>query len=121
MLLAGVTSQFDRSFGLHLGGDEDLQSVGRQFLRQLGRKHRKAVEDPARAYAATDPVGMHGWAESAAQGAARCGVLCSADLPNGAQVLRAEGASDEEIAGLCIFNISPRYAEARKRLLLADS
>lgn len=119
VLMAGVASQFDRSFGLHLGGDEDLQAVGRGFFRQLSRKDRKAVEEPARVYAGADPVGMYGWAEAAAQGAARCGLLCSADLVASLVVLRQEGASDEEVAGVCIFNISPRYTEARSRLGLA--
>ncbi|MDY0001740.1 MAG: hypothetical protein RBU30_10625 [Polyangia bacterium] len=118
--LAGVAAQFDKSFGLHLGGDEDLQELGRNFLKLLGRKAKKSVEEPARAYAAANPVGMHGWAEWAARGAARCGLLVSADLHSAIQTLRREGASDEEIAGICIFNISPRYAEARQRLELGQ-
>jgi tetratricopeptide (TPR) repeat protein len=118
--LAGVAAQYDRNFGLHLGGDEDLQAVGRSFLRQLGRKHRRLIEEPARDYASTDPVGMHAWAEAASQGAARCGLLACADLVATAGVLREEKVSQDDLAGLCIFNISPRYAEARKRLGLAD-
>lgn len=117
--LAAVAAQFDRTFGLHLGADEDLQALGKSVLRQMGRKARRAVEEPARAYAAADPVGMHAWAESAAQSAARCGLLCSASLPAGLPILRSENARPEELAGLCIFNISPRYAEARRILGLS--
>jgi hypothetical protein len=114
--LAGVVAQFEKGFGLHLGGEEDLNGVGRAFLRKLSRKHRKLLEEPARAYAAMDPVGMHSWAEAAAQGAARCGLLAAADLASAVLVLKMEGTNDAEVAGLCIFNISPRYAEARQRL-----
>ncbi len=118
--MAGVVAQYDKSYGLHLGDDEDLVGVGRAFSRKLSRKQRKLLEEPARAYGAMDPVGMHAWSEAAAQGAARCGLLAAADLAAAVKVLRAEGVNDEEIAGLCIFNISPRYAEARQRLSLAS-
>lgn len=118
--MAGVAAQFDKSYGLHLGGEEDLQAVGRAFMRQLSRKQRKIVEDPARTYAATDPVGMHTWAEAATQGAARCGLLACADLNAAVSVMKHEGTNDEELAGLSIFNISPRYAEARQRLGLTE-
>lgn len=116
--MAGVVAQYDKSYGLHLGGDEDLAGVGRAFMRKLSRKQRKALEEPSRTYAAMDPVGMHTWAEAAAQGAARCGLLAAADLPAATAILKMEGTNDEELAGLCIFNISPRYAEARQRLSL---
>jgi hypothetical protein len=79
------------------------------------------VEEPARDYASTDPVGLHAWAEAAGQGAARCGLLACGDLAASAEVLREEKVSQDELAGLCIFNISPRYAEARRRLGLAES
>ncbi len=116
--MAGVVAQYDKNYGLHLGGEEDLVGVGKAFMRKLSRKQRKQLEEPARAYAAMDPVGMHTWAEAAAQGAARCGLLACADLASTIAVMKLEGVNEEEIAGLCIFNISPRYAEARQRLSL---
>ncbi len=117
--MAGVAAQQDKSYGLHLGGEEDLVLVGKTFMRKLSRKQRKSLEEPARAYAAMDPVGMHTWAEAAAQGAARCGLLVCADLAAATEVMRREGATDQELASLCIYNISPRYAQARERLNLA--
>jgi len=117
--MAGVVAQYEKTYGLHLGGEEDLAGVGRAFMRKLSRKQRKQLEEPARAYAAMNPVGMHTWAEAAAQGAARCGLLAAADLAAAMAVMKSEGSNDQEIAGLCIFNISPRYAEARQQLNLS--
>jgi tetratricopeptide (TPR) repeat protein len=36
--IAGVVAQYDKSYGLHLGDEEDLPGVGRAFMRKLSRK-----------------------------------------------------------------------------------
>jgi tetratricopeptide (TPR) repeat protein len=117
LTLAGVTAQFERGYGLHLGDEDQLQTTGRAVLKPLARKQKKALEEPARAFSAADPPNVTAWTEAARAGAQRCGLLVCADPAAALAVLRANRARDDELAGLLVFNLTPRYAEARALLL----
>jgi len=114
LVLAGIVSQFDREFGQDLASRSDLAERGKAFMKQVPRRVRKSIEEPALVYAQAGAVGMATWQEAARTTAVRVGLCACGDLRGAAEVLRAEKADDDVLTGLLLYNIGSRLVRARE-------
>ena len=114
LVLAGIVSQFDRSFGQDLASRNDLAERGKAFMKQVPRKVRKSIEEPALVYAQASAVGMTTWQEAARTTANRVGLCVCGDLRAAAAVLRAEKTDEDILTGLLLYNIGSRLVRARE-------
>ncbi len=113
LTLAGVANQFDKSFGLDLAPIDELTERGKALVKLVPRRARKALETPAMLFAQAGPVGMTDWREQARIAAARAALCLCGDLRAAVSVLREEGADQEALTGLYVYNIGSRLATLR--------
>ena len=113
-LMAGVVCQFDKGFGEHIAPQAELYDLGKSFIKSLPRRERKTLEEPAMMFSRAGTVGMSSWKDAAERTANRVGLCLCGHVEAAVAGLHARKASQEEIASLLIYNVSPRYAEARK-------
>jgi hypothetical protein len=113
-LLAGVVYQFDKGYGEHIAPQDELADLGKSFLKQVPRKVRRSLEEPALLFAQAGTIGMTSWREASLRAADRVGLCCSAHLAAAVTSMHNIGRDQQEVAALVRYNVSPRYAEARK-------
>jgi tetratricopeptide (TPR) repeat protein len=118
LLLAGVTSLFERGFGEHELGHE-VEDLAKVINRSLPRKVRKMLEEPARSYAAGQSVNVKAWQVAARRSSERAGLLLAGDVEGALAVLVKEQTSKAVQAELLRFAVGPHLYEARRRLGLS--
>jgi len=119
LLLAGVAALFERGYGDYLNQAREVEELAKTINRAIPRKARKVLEEPARAYAAGQPVVFKSWYTAAQRSAERAGLLLSGDVEAALDLLRQEKASRALQAELLRFAVGPHLYEARRRLGLS--
>lgn len=113
-LLAGVVCQYDRGYGEHIAPQAELADLGKSFVKQIPRRVRKTLDEPALLFSQAGAVGMSAWKEAALRCANRVGLCCCGHLAAAVSGLHSLSQDETEVADLLRYNISPRYAEVRK-------
>jgi hypothetical protein len=114
-----VAALFERGYGEYLNQAREVEELSRAVSRAMPRKARKILEEPARAYAAGQPVIFKNWYTATQRSGERSGLLLSGDVEASLSVLRHEKASRAVQAELLRFAVGPHLYEARRRLGLS--
>lgn len=119
LLLAATVELFEKGFAGYLAQRREVDEISRALSRALPRKLRKTLEEPARSYAAGQPVAAAAWYVASQRSGERGGLLLSGDVEAALTVLKAEKASRAVQADLLRFSVGPHLYEARRRLGLS--
>jgi tetratricopeptide (TPR) repeat protein len=119
LLLATVVELFDKGYSGYLGQRVEAETLLRVVNRAVSRKLRKLLEEPARAYAAGQPVAAAAWYVASQRSGERAGLLLAGDLEAALAVLSREKAGRAVQAEMLRFSVGSRFYEARRRLGLS--
>jgi tetratricopeptide (TPR) repeat protein len=119
LLLAAIVELYEKGFSGYLAQRREVEEISRALGRAIPRKLRKTLEEPARAYAAGQPVAAAAWYVASQRSAERAGLLLTGDVEAALAVLKAEKASRAVQADLLRFCVGPHLYEARRRLGLS--
>jgi hypothetical protein len=119
LLMAAIVELFERGYSGYLGQRREVEELAKAVNRAVPRRLRKSLEEPARAYAAGQPVAAAAWYIASQRSAERAGLLLAGDVEAALSVLTREKASRSVQAEILRFSVGPHLYEARRRLGLS--